>query len=50
MGLHLLMNSFTKPPASHGCEFARHAQDNQLAHPQDLDLHNGGLPVSIRLD
>jgi len=49
-GLHLLMNSFSKPPTSHGRKLAWHAQNNQLAHPQDLDLHNGRLPVSTSPD
>ena len=45
--VHLQLYRFSEPPACHGRQLARHAQNHQLPHPQDLDLHNGWLPENM---
>ena len=49
IGLYLLVDSLSKPPARHGRQLTRDTENHQLTHPQDLDLHNCRLPASITL-
>lgn len=44
-GRYLLMDGLSQAPASHGCKFARHAENDELPCSEHAYLDNGGLPA-----
>ena len=43
----LIMDCLPQPPPGHGGELPRHAQNHQLPHSQNLDVHYRRLPVQV---